>query len=177
MSRVANAPITVPSGVDVKLDGKNMTVKGKGGELSFDLHEGVDVEINDNVIQIKWDDSVKNAKAQAGTARASINNMVTGVSAGFEKKLTLIGVGYRAQVQGSKLTLSLGYSNPVVYEVPQGITVEAPSQTELVVKGSNKQQVGQVASEIRAFRPPEPYKGKGVRYTDEYVARKEAKKK
>lgn len=177
MSRVANAPITVPSGVDVKLDGKNMTVKGKGGELSFDLHEGVDVEINDNVIQIKWDEAIKNAKAQAGTARASINNMVTGVSAGFEKKLTLIGVGYRAQVQGSKLTLSLGYSNPVVYEVPQGITVEAPSQTELVVKGSDKQQVGQVASEIRAFRPPEPYKGKGVRYTDEYVARKEAKKK
>lgn len=177
MSRVANAPITVPSGVDVKLDGRNMSVKGKGGQMSFDLHEGVDLEINDNVIQVKWSDSVKNAKAQAGTARASISNMITGVSAGFEKKLTLVGVGYRAQVQGSKLTLSLGYSNPVIYDVPQGISIEAPSQTELVVKGADKQQVGQVASEIRAFRPPEPYKGKGVRYTDEYVARKEAKKK
>jgi large subunit ribosomal protein L6 len=177
MSRVANAPITVPSGVDVKLDGKNMSVKGKGGQMSFDLHEGVDLEINENVIQVKWNESIKNSKAQAGTARASISNMITGVSAGFEKKLTLVGVGYRAQVQGSKLTLSLGYSNPVIYNVPQGITIEAPSQTELVVKGSDKQQVGQVASEIRAFRPPEPYKGKGVRYTDEYVARKEAKKK
>ncbi|WP_031434844.1 50S ribosomal protein L6 [Methylomarinum vadi] len=177
MSRVANAPITIPSGVDVQLNGNSMTVKGKGGQLSFDIHDGVNVEINDNVISVKWDEAVKNAKAHAGTARASINNMVTGVSAGFEKKLTLIGVGYRAQVQGSKLTLSLGYSNPVVYEVPKGISVEAPSQTELVVKGSDKQQVGQVASEIRAFRPPEPYKGKGVRYADEYVARKEAKKK
>ena len=177
MSRVANAPITIPSGVDVKLDGNNMTVKGKGGQLSFDIHESVDIEINDNVIQVKWDESIKNAKAQAGTARASINNMMTGVSAGFEKKLTLVGVGYRAQVQGSKLTLSLGYSNPVEYAVPQGIPIEAPSQTELVVKGSDKQQVGQVASEIRAFRSPEPYKGKGVRYSDEHVARKEAKKK
>ena len=177
MSRVANAPITIPSGVDVKLEGNHMTVKGKGGQLSFALYEGVNIEVSDNVIQVKWDNAVKNAKAQAGTARASINNMVTGVSAGFEKKLTLTGVGYRAQVQGSKLTLSLGYSNPVVYEIPKGISVEAPSQTELVVKGSDKQQVGQVASEIRAFRPPEPYKGKGVRYADEYVARKEAKKK
>ncbi len=177
MSRVANAPIAIPSGVDVKVDGNNMTVKGKGGELSFDIHEGVNVEIADSVIKVKWDDSVKNSKAQAGTARASISNMVTGVSAGFEKKLTLIGVGYRAQVQGKKLTLSLGYSNPVEYAIPDGITIEAPSQTELVVKGSDKQQVGQIASEIRAKRPPEPYKGKGVRYADEYVARKEAKKK
>ncbi len=177
MSRIANAPITIPSGVDIKLDQGDMTVKGKGGQLSFSLHEGVHVEINDNIVQVKWDDEVKNARTQAGTARASINNMVTGVSSGFEKKLTLIGVGYRAQVQGKKVTLALGYSNPIEYSVPEGVTVEAPSQTELVVKGCNKQQVGQVASEIRAFRPPEPYKGKGVRYADEYVARKEAKKK
>ncbi len=177
MSRIANAPITIPSGVDIKLEQGSMTVKGKGGQLSFNLREGVHVEVNDNIIQVKWDDGIKDARTQAGTARASINNMVTGVSSGFEKKLTLIGVGYRAQVQGKKITLSLGYSNPVEYSVPEGVIVEAPSQTELVVKGCNKQQVGQVASEIRAFRPPEPYKGKGVRYTDEYVARKEAKKK
>jgi len=177
MSRIANAPITIPSGVDIKLEQGSMTVKGKGGQLSFNLREGIHVEVNDNIIQVKWDDAIKDARIQAGTARASISNMVTGVSSGFEKKLTLIGVGYRAQVQGKKITLALGYSNPVEYPVPDGVTVEAPSQTELVVKGCNKQQVGQVASEIRAFRPPEPYKGKGVRYADEYVARKEAKKK
>ena len=177
MSRVAKAPVSIPNGVEVKLDGSNMTVKGSGGLLSYKIHDVVTVEINDNVIQVKWDEAIKKASAQAGTARASINNMVKGVSTGFEKKLTLIGVGYRAQVKGSKLTLALGFSNPVVYEVPKGITVEAASQTELLVKGCDIQQVGQVASEIRAFRPPEPYKGKGVRYTDEYVARKEAKKK
>ncbi len=177
MSRIANAPITVPSEVDVKVNDRNVTVKGKGGELSFTLHEGVNIEIDGDVIHVKWDDSVKNSRAQAGTARASINNMVTGVSKGFEKKLLLIGVGYRAQVQGKKLTLALGFSNPVEYAIPEGVTIEAASQTELLVKGCNKQIVGQVASEIRAFRPPEPYKGKGVRYADEYVARKEAKKK
>lgn len=177
MSRVANAPITVPSGVDVKVDGNVMVVKGKLGELSFGLHDAVKLEIGENEIQVKWDDSVKNAKAFAGTARASINNMVKGVSEGFVKKMQLVGVGYRAQVSGNLLTLSLGYSNPVEYNVPEGITVEVPSQTELHVKGSDKQRVGQVASEIRAFRPPEPYKGKGVRLADEYVARKEAKKK
>ncbi|MFW5444203.1 MAG: 50S ribosomal protein L6 [Methylococcaceae bacterium] len=177
MSRVANAAVTIPAGVDVKLDGTNMTVKGSGGQLTYKIHNDVSVEVNDNVIQVKWDDAIKKAKAQAGTARASINNMVTGVSKGFEKKLTLIGVGYRAQVKGKVLTLSLGFSNPVVYQIPEGVTVEAASQTELTVKGSDKQQVGQVASEIRGFRPPEPYKGKGVRYTDEHVVRKEAKKK
>ncbi len=177
MSRVAKTPIVIPTGVEVSLSGKSFTVKGKSEQMSFDIHENVNVEVNENVIQVKWDDAVKNAKAQAGTVRASISNMVTGVSKGFEKKLTLIGVGYRAQVQGNKLTLSLGYSNPVQYILPEGIKIEAPSQTELVVKGSDKQRVGQVASEIRAFRPPEPYKGKGVRYADEYVARKEAKKK
>ncbi len=177
MSRVANVPVTIPNGVDVRLEGSSMTVKGSGGQLSHKIHNDISVEINDNLIKINWDDSIKHAKSQAGTTRASINNMVTGVSTGFLKKLTLIGVGYRAQVKGNKLTLALGFSNPIVYTVPEGINVEASSQTELVVKGSDKQRVGQVASEIRAFRPPEPYKGKGVRYTDEYVARKEAKKK
>jgi large subunit ribosomal protein L6 len=177
MSRVAKAPVSIPNGVEVKLDGSNMTVKGSGGLLSYKIHDDVTVDVNDNVIQVKWDDAIKKANEHAGTARAYINNMVAGVSKGFEKKLTLIGVGYRAQVKGKKLTLSLGFSNPVEYLVPEGITVEAASQTELLVKGNDKQQVGQVASEIRAFRPPEPYKGKGVRYTDEYVARKDAKKK
>lgn len=177
MSRVANAPIKVPSGVDVKLDGGLMVVKGKLGELQFGLPKAVELDINEGEIKVKWDESVKNAKAFAGTARASINNMVKGVSEGFVKKMQLVGVGYRAQVSGKVLTLSLGYSNPVEYTLPEGVTVELPSQTELHVKGSNKQQVGQVASEIRAFRPPEPYKGKGVRLVDEYVARKEAKKK
>ena len=177
MSRVAKAPIIIPNGVNVKLEGSEVTVKGSAGALSYKLHNDVSVEINDNVIQVKWDDAIKKANAQAGTARASINNLIIGAGEGFQKKLTLIGVGYRAQVKGSLLTLSLGFSNPIEYQVPEGITVVADSQTELTVKGCNKQQVGQIASEIRAFRPPEPYKGKGVRYTDEYVARKEAKKK
>ncbi|WAR44301.1 50S ribosomal protein L6 [Methylomonas rapida] len=177
MSRVANAPITVPAGVDVKLNGNQVIVKGKLGEQAFGLHEAVKLDIGQNEIKVSWDQDVKNAKAFAGTARASINNIVKGVSEGFVKKMQLVGVGYRAQVKDNLLTLSLGYSNPVEYIVPAGVTVEAPSQTELHVKGSDKQQVGQVASEIRAFRPPEPYKGKGVRLADEYVARKEAKKK
>lgn len=177
MSRVANAPISVPSGVDIKVDGKQITVKGNLGQLAFDLYEAVDLEIDNNEIKIKWDDAVKGSKAHAGTARASINNMVKGVSEGFVKRMLLVGVGYRAQVKDSLLTLALGYSNPVEYLIPEGVTIEAPTQTELLIKGSDKQRVGQVASEIRAFRPPEPYKGKGVRIADEYVARKEAKKK
>ncbi len=177
MSRVAKSPVTIPNGVDVKIDGRDVTIKGTGGQMSYKLHNDVSIEINDNVIQVKWDDAVKKSTAQAGTARASISNMITGVSKGFEKKLTLIGVGYRASLKGNTLTLALGFSNPIEYQVPEGITVEAVSQTELTVKGTDKQKVGQVASEIRGFRPPEPYKGKGVRYTDEHVARKEAKKK
>jgi large subunit ribosomal protein L6 len=177
MSRVAKTPVTIPNGVDIKLEGSDLTVKGNGSQLSHKIHQDVSVEINDNVIQIKWDDTIKNAKSQAGTTRASIHNMVTGVSSGFQKNLTLIGVGYRAQIKGNKLTLALGFSNPIEYLVPEGVKVEASSQTELVVKGSDKQKVGQVAAEIRAFRPPEPYKGKGVRYADEHVVRKEAKKK
>lgn len=177
MSRIAKAPVTIPSGVDVKLNGNNMTVKGSKGQLSYDFNPAVSMDIADNVIQMQWDKDNKLATAQAGTARAIISNMVTGVSAGFEKKLTLIGVGYRAQAKGNILNLALGFSHPIDFEVPAGITVETPSQTEIVVKGSDKHQVGQVAAKIRAYRPPEPYKGKGIRYAEENVVRKEAKKK
>lgn len=177
MSRIAKAPVTIPSGVDIELEGNNMTVKGSKGQLSFNFNEAISIDISDNVLSMRWNKDDKNATAQAGTARAIVSNMVTGVSAGFEKKLTLIGVGYRAQAKENILNLTLGFSHPVDFEVPTGITVETPTQTEIVVRGSNKQQVGQVAAKIRAYRPPEPYKGKGVRYADEHVARKEAKKK
>jgi large subunit ribosomal protein L6 len=177
MSRIAKAPVTIPSGVDIKLEGNNMTVKGSKGQLSFNFHPAITVNITDNVVSMQWNKDDKNATAQAGTARAIVNNMVTGVSASFEKKLTLVGVGYRAQAKDNILNLTLGFSHPVDFEVPAGITVETPTQTEIVVKGSNKQQVGQVAAKIRAYRPPEPYKGKGVRYAEEHVVRKEAKKK
>jgi len=177
MSRIAKAPVTIPKGVDVKLTGNNMVVKGSKGQLSFDFNPVVGITVVDNVIQMQWDTDNKNSVAQAGTARAIANSMVIGVSDGFEKKLTLIGVGYRAQAKGNVLSLSLGYSHPVDYEVPVGVTVETPSQTEILIKGSDKQQVGQVAAKIRAYRPPEPYKGKGVRYADENVVKKEAKKK
>jgi large subunit ribosomal protein L6 len=177
MSRIAKAPVTIPKGVDVKLVGNTMTVKGGKGQLSFDFNPAVGITVDDNVIQMQWDKGNKDAIAQAGTARAIANSMVIGVSDGFEKKLTLIGVGYRAQAKGSVLSLSLGYSHPVDFQVPTGVSVETPSQTEIVVKGSNKQLVGEVAAKIRAYRPPEPYKGKGVRYADENVAKKEAKKK
>ncbi len=177
MSRIAKAPVTIPSGVDVKLEGNNMTVKGSKGQLSFDLNSSISVEIADNVISMQWNKDDKNATAQAGTARAIINNMVTGVSAGFERKLALVGVGYRAQSKDNVLSLSLGYSHPVDFIVPAGVSVETPTQTEIVIKGSDKQQVGQVAAKIRAYRPPEPYKGKGVKYAEEHIVRKEAKKK
>ena len=177
MSRVAKNPITIPGGVDVKIDGSNMIVKGQNGQLSHNIHPSVELEITENVISFKWDEKDSKAKAFAGTTRALINNLVSGVSKGFEKKLTLIGVGYRAQVKGKVLNLTLGFSHPVDFEIPGGITIETPSQTEIIVKGSDKQKVGQVAAKIRAYRPPEPYKGKGVRYTDEHVVRKEAKKK
>ena len=169
--------LLIPSGVDIKLEGNNMTVKGSKGQLSFNFNSAISVDITDNVVSMQWNRDDKNATAQAGTARAIVSNMVTGVSAGFEKKLTLIGVGYRAQAKENILSLSLGFSHPVDYEVPAGIIVETPTQTEIVVRGSDKQQVGQVAAKIRAYRPPEPYKGKGVRYAEEHVARKEAKKK
>jgi large subunit ribosomal protein L6 len=159
------------------LDESLVQVTGKLGQLTFPLSEGVELDIEADQIRIKWNQNIKNANALAGTARASISNIVKGVSEGFVKKLLLVGVGYRAQVKENLLTLALGYSNPVEFLIPEGITIEVPTQTELLVKGSDKQKVGQVASEIRALRPPEPYKGKGVRIADEYVARKEAKKK
>ena len=177
MSRIAKAPVTIPQGVDVQLDGNNLTVKGSKGQLSFEFNPAVGVNVVDKTIQMEWNKDDKVATAQAGTARALINNMVVGVFAGYEKKLALVGVGYRAQAKGNILNLALGYSHPIDFEVPNGITVETPSQTDILVKGNNKQLVGEVAAKIRAFRPPEPYKGKGVRYADENVARKEAKKK
>ena len=177
MSRVAKAPVTVASGVTVTINGQVVEVKGSKGTLTHNLHSSVTVEQNDGVITVKPVNEEKQSWAHAGTARALINNMITGVNDGFERKLTLIGVGYRAQAKGKSLDLSLGFSHPVVYELPEGVTAETPSATEIVLKGFDKQKVGQVAAEIRAFRPPEPYKGKGVRYSDEHVIRKEAKKK
>jgi large subunit ribosomal protein L6 len=177
MSRIAKAPVALPSGVDIKLEGNNMTVKGSKGQLSHVFHPAVSVEIVDNILSVQWDKNDKKATAQAGTARAIVSNLVTGVSTGFEKKLALVGVGYRAQAKDNVLSLSLGFSHPVDFVVPEGITVETPTQTDIVIKGSDKQQVGQVAAKIRAYRSPEPYKGKGVRYADENVVRKEAKKK
>ena len=177
MSRIAKAPIELPSGVDVSIAGQDVTVKGKNGTLSISLNNAVSVNQAENVLTFEPREGASDGWAQAGTARAIVNNMVTGVASGFEKRLTLIGVGYRAQVQGSSVNLSLGFSHPVVYNLPQGVTAEAPSQTEIVLKSADRQLLGQVAAEIRALRPPEPYKGKGVRYSDEYVRRKEAKKK
>ena len=177
MSRISNAPVNLPSGVEVTLQGNLVKVKGSKGELEWNAHELVSVAQEDAQIKVSANDDSKDANMLAGTTRALINNMVTGVSAGFEKKLTIIGVGYRAQAQGQKLNLTLGYSHPVVYQVREGIKVETPSNTEIVVSGIDKQKVGQVAAEIRAFRKPEPYKGKGIRYKDEYVLRKQAKKK
>jgi len=177
MSRIAKAPIELPSGVDVNIAGQDVTVKGKNGTLSISLNDAVAVNQAENLLTFEPREGASDGWAQAGTARAIVNNMVTGVASGFEKKLTLIGVGYRAQVQGSAINLTLGFSHPVVYNLPQGVTAETPSQTEIVLKSADKQLLGQVAAEIRAYRPPEPYKGKGVRYSDEYVRRKEAKKK
>ncbi len=177
MSRVAKAPINVPAGVEISVSGQDVKVKGKVGELSYNVNPAVEVVVEDNVVSTKPRDGFSDAWAQAGTARANINNMVTGVNAGFEKKLILNGVGYRAAVKGNVVNLNLGFSHPVDYEVPAGVTVEAPSQTELLVKGADKQLVGQVAANIRKWRQPEPYKGKGIRYSDENVRRKEAKKK
>ena len=177
MSRIANAPVDLPSGVEVTLSGSSIKVKGSKGELEWNTHESVSVNQEEAQLKVTTNESSKSATATAGTTRALLNNMVTGVTSGFEKKLAIVGVGYRAQAQGQKLNLTLGFSHPVVYEVPAGIKVETPSNTEITVSGIDKQKVGQVAAEIRAYRKPEPYKGKGVRYVDEYVARKQAKKK
>ena len=175
MSRVANNPVELPSGVEVKLEGNDLTVKGSKGSLALSINEGIQVSHDDNVLSFTYGDD--DSKAMAGTTRALVNNMVKGVREGWEKKLVLNGVGYRANVSGKKVNLTLGLSHPVEYELPEGISAETPSQTEIVVKGIDKQAVGQVAAELRSFRPPEPYKGKGVRYSDEHVRRKEAKKK
>lgn len=177
MSRVAKAPIQVPKGVVVEIQGQEVQVKGPKGTLSWSVHPAVRVHQEDGVIRVTPVEGHPNAWALAGTTRALINNMVIGCSSGFTRKLTLVGVGYRAQAKGNVLNLSLGFSHPVDYPVPPGITIETPSQTEILISGADKQRVGQVAAEIRAFRPPEPYKGKGIRYADEQVVIKETKKK
>ena len=177
MSRVAKAPIKLPQGVEFSQSGRSVSVKGANGTLSMQLNSEVDLANEDGTITVKPRSGSTFSTAIAGTTRSLLANMVEGVTRGFEKKLELQGIGYRAAVQGKKLNLVLGFSHPIDYPVPEGITVETPSQTEIVVRGVDKQVVGQVAAEIRAFRPPEPYKGKGVRYTDEDVVRKEAKKK
>ena len=177
MSRIAKEPVNIPKDVESNLSGQTITLKGSKGSLSLTLNQEVELKEQDNSLLVQSRSKSKFSKAVSGTTRALLANMVQGVSEGFEKKLELVGVGYRAKAQGKKLNLTLGFSHPVEYEVPEGITVETPSQTEVVVKGIDKQQVGQVAAEIRKYRPPEPYKGKGVRYADEYVAMKEAKKK
>ncbi len=177
MSRVAKNPISLPSGVDVKLNDSELTVKGSKGTMKLDLHAFVTIKNDDGVITVVPVKEGRDEWAMAGTFRALVSNMVTGVSAGFQKKLQLVGVGYRAQAKGNVLNMNLGFSHPVDYPVPEGISIETPSQTEIVVSGCDKQRVGHVSAEIRAYRPPEPYKGKGVRYADEHVARKEAKKK
>lgn len=177
MSRIANSPVELPSNVEVSLTGQNINVKGAKGSLSLVINENVSVNQEDNKLNFASKNESQKSRALAGTMRSLVNNMVVGVSQGFERKLILNGVGYRAKAAGKVLNLTLGYSHPVDYSLPEGISAETPSQTEIVVKGVDKQQLGQVCSEIRALRPPEPYKGKGIRYDDEHVRRKEAKKK
>lgn len=179
MSRVAKEPIAIPGGVSVDLSARQIQVKGPKGELSMLLHPLVKVAVDDSMVSVVARNGTQNSRAMSGTTRSLINNMVTGVSAGFSKELTLVGTGYRAQVNQSKITLSLGYSHPIEYEAPAGVTFEIKSETssqvELVISGYDKQVIGQVAADIRKMRPPEPYKGKGVRYSDEWVRRKQAK--
>ncbi len=177
MSRVAKSPVQIPAGVEVKLSGQQVSVKGGKGALSLDVHSSVEVKQEGAELTFGTKEGSKQARALAGTTRALVNNMVVGVTQGFEKKLELIGVGYRAQAQGKAVNLTLGFSHPVVYDLPEGVTAETPSQTEIMIRGIDKQKVGQVAAEIRSIRPPEPYKGKGVRYGGEQVRVKEAKKK
>ena len=176
MSRVGKNPIVLPAGVEITL-GEQITVKGPLGTLQIAANDAVEVKKEGQEIVVSKVEGAVNASAMWGTMRANLNNMVTGVSKGFEKKLQLVGVGFRAQVQGDAVNLSLGFSHPVVHQMPAGVKVECPTQTEVVVKGADKQKVGQVAAEIRGYRQPEPYKGKGVRYADETVVIKETKKK
>ncbi|AMG30342.1 50S ribosomal protein L6 [Grimontia hollisae] len=177
MSRVAKAPVVIPAGVEVKLNGQEITVKGSKGELTRVINNAVVVSLEDNAVTFAPREGVAKANAQAGTARALVNNMVVGVTEGYTKKLILKGVGYRASMKGNAVALTLGFSHPVEHELPAGIKAECPSQTEIVLTGTDKQLIGQVAADIRAYRQPEPYKGKGVRYADEVVRTKEAKKK
>ncbi len=177
MSRVAKNPVELPKGVEVKLEADTISVKGDKGTLSMALKAGVAVSQEGDVLSFVPTNSSKNAHALSGTYRALVNNMVVGVAQGFERKLQLVGVGYRATAKGTSVSLSLGFSHPVEYQMPEGVSVETPTQTEIVLKAADKQLLGQVAAEIRGFRPPEPYKGKGVRYAGENVRRKEAKKK
>lgn len=177
MSRIAKEPVELPKGVDVKLDGNVVTVKGSKGQLSMELNSEVELKQEDGVLTVAPRSGSRFAMSVTGTMRSLLANMAHGVTEGFEKKLELVGVGYRAQAQGKNLNLQLGFSHPVVYAAPEGIEIDTPSQTEVVIKGTDKQKVGQVAAEIRRFRPPEPYKGKGVRYANERVVLKEAKKK
>ena len=175
MSRVANNPVNLPKGVEVNINGSNVSVKGGKGTMEMTLTDGIGIDVNEGVAQITYDCDTN--RAMAGTTRALLNNLVVGVSDGWEKKLVLNGVGYRAKAAGKTVNLNLGLSHPVDYELPEGLSAETPTQTEIVIRGTDKQAVGQAAAEIRSFRPPEPYKGKGIRYADEYVRRKEAKKK
>lgn len=177
MSRVAKYPVELPSGVNIALGVDRITVKGGKGELSMPIHASVDIQQADNSLSFSARNGAKGGWMMAGTTRALVANMVKGVSVGFERKLELVGVGYRAKAAGNMLNLTLGYSHPIDYELPGGVTVETPTQTEILLKSIDKQLLGQVAAVIRSYRAPEPYKGKGVRYSDEVVRRKEAKKK
>ena len=177
MSRVAKMPVSIPQGVEVKITEQDIQIKGSNGSLSLNASQLVSVKVDGSQILFEPSNNTQEANALSGTYRAITSNMVQGVTKGFERKLNLVGVGYRAQAQGSKLNLQVGFSHPVVVDMPEGIKVETPSQTEIILKGANRQVVGQLAAEIRAIRPPEPYKGKGIRYSDEKVALKETKKK
>lgn len=177
MSRVAKAPVAVPNGVTVTQNGRQVEVKGSKGTLSFNLHVLVELKQEDGQLSLAPVEESKDAWMQAGTARAVLNNLVKGVSEGFERKLQLVGVGYKAAVKGNVVNLNLGYSHPIDHVLPEGVTAETPTATEIILKSADKQLLGQVASEIRRYRSPEPYKGKGVRYSDEVILRKEAKKK
>lgn len=177
MSRIAKEPVLVPQGVEVSIDGQLVTIKSKKGQMQLNVHPLVSVDFTDNALHVKVNDGSADANMQSGTTRALLHNMVVGLDKGYEKKLTLVGVGFRAQAKGKVLNLALGFSHPIEHELPEGITCETPSQTEIVLKGFDKALLGQVAADIRAYRAPEPYKGKGIRYADEVVRIKEAKKK
>lgn len=177
MSRVADNPVKIVDGVTVDIEGQEVKVDGPKGSLSMTVNASVDLKVEEGLVVFVPNGDDRKSEAMAGTTRALVQNMVLGVSEGFEKRLELQGVGYRAQAKGNQVSLQLGFSHPVDYELPEGISAETPSQTEIVISGNDKQQVGQVCAEIRGFRPPEPYKGKGIRYQGEYVRRKEAKKK